>query len=87
MGYLPARVTSDPCENCRLGRGSVVQFSAPGSYGVSKDVMDTKPEGYSAYYCCRCGFVWFKKPRRTTGMIPVGFWNSNTKTFTAYSPA
>jgi len=32
-----------------------------------------------------CGFVWFKKPRRLKGMIPVGFWNSGTKTFIPYS--
>jgi DNA-directed RNA polymerase subunit RPC12/RpoP len=86
MPYLPARVTSERCENGCLGRGFVDKFSAPDSYGVSKEILDTRPEGYSAYHCPRCGFVWFKKPRSLKGMIPVGYWNSKTKTFTPYSP-
>jgi hypothetical protein len=51
MPYLPARVTSERCEKGCLGRGNVLQFSAPGSYGVSKELLDTRPEGYVAYHC------------------------------------
>jgi hypothetical protein len=83
MPYLPARTSNEPCANGCLGHGGVLQFTAPGSFGVSKEMLDTRPEGYEAYNCAFCGFVWFKKPRTKKGAIPVGFWNSNTKTFTA----
>jgi hypothetical protein len=90
MRYLPAKVTNvtnEVCANGCFGRNSVLELRGPGQFGLPKESWDSMPRGYSAYHCSLGGFLWFKRPRRVTGTIPVGFWNSSTKAFTAYSPA
>jgi hypothetical protein len=88
MPYLSARVAANVhCENGCLGLGGhILELRGPGQFGLPHETWESKPKGYAAWHCSRCGFVWLKKPRTVRGkdVIPVGFWKSQT--FTPYSP-
>jgi hypothetical protein len=81
------RATTDVCANGCFGRGRVMQLRGPGECGVSAEMWESKPQGYSVYHCSRCRIVYYKKPRASKEFIRVGFWDRDSKMFTPYSPS
>lgn len=83
MPYAPPLITNKVCAHgCISNPGNVLELRGPQQHGLTEELWDSKPSGHRAYHCVRCGFVWFKHPRRVGEPIAVGFWNPGSKTFT-----
>jgi len=61
---------------CAGGEKHTRYLGNPKDCQIPENIWKCKPEGYSAYHCSYCGFIWFKKD---CVIHPVGFYNSFTK--------